>query len=79
MTTHQAASPFAPPLEAVQPGSKALPLVVFSHLRWDFVYQRPQHLLSRFAAHRRVIVIEEPIHGAGPAAWERQAPSPNIR
>ena len=22
-------------------------LVVFSHLRWDFVFQRPQHLLSR--------------------------------
>ena len=25
------------------------PIVVFSHLRWDFVYQRPQHLLSRLA------------------------------
>jgi glycosyltransferase involved in cell wall biosynthesis len=36
-------------------------LVCFSHLRWDFVYQRPQHLLSRFAAHRRVFVVEEPI------------------
>ncbi len=21
----------------------------FSHLRWDFIYQRPQHLLRRFA------------------------------
>src|SRR4051812_1568201 len=37
-----------------------LPLVVFSHLRWDFVYQRPQHLLSRFAASRPVLFIEEP-------------------
>ena len=36
-------------------------LVCFSHLRWDFVYQRPQHLLSRCAATRRVFVIEEPI------------------
>lgn len=36
-------------------------LVVFSHLRWDFVYQRPQHLLSRFAKDRRVFFIEEPI------------------
>jgi glycosyltransferase involved in cell wall biosynthesis len=36
-------------------------LVCFSHLRWDFVYQRPQHLLSRFAAHRRVFVVEEPM------------------
>jgi UDP-galactopyranose mutase len=37
-------------------------LVVFSHLRWDFVYQRPQHLLSRAARERRVLFIEEPIH-----------------
>ncbi|MGI9034413.1 MAG: glycosyltransferase family 1 protein [Pyrinomonadaceae bacterium] len=37
-------------------------LLCFSHLRWDFVYQRPQHLLSRFARiGRRVFFIEEPI------------------
>jgi len=36
-------------------------LVVWSHLRWDFVYQRPQHLLKRSAADRRVFFIEEPI------------------
>jgi glycosyltransferase involved in cell wall biosynthesis len=36
-------------------------LLVFSHLRWDFVFQRPQHLLSRFAGHRRVYFFEEPI------------------
>jgi UDP-galactopyranose mutase len=35
-------------------------LVCFSHLRWDFVYQRPQHLLSRAARTRRVLYIEEP-------------------
>lgn len=35
-------------------------LICFSHLRWDFVYQRPQHLLSRFAKDHRVFVIEEP-------------------
>src|SRR3712207_9123869 len=35
-------------------------LVCFSHLRWDFVWQRPQHLLSRAAKHYRVIFIEEP-------------------
>lgn len=38
-----------------------LPLVVFSHLRWDFVYQRPQHLLSRIAMNRQVFFIEEPV------------------
>jgi UDP-galactopyranose mutase len=40
-------------------------LVCFSHLRWDFVYQRPQHLLSRGAAQRRVFFIEEPIQDFG--------------
>jgi len=36
-------------------------LLCFCHLRWNFVYQRPQHLLSRFAKHRRVFIMEEPI------------------
>ncbi|MDT5293811.1 MAG: UDP-galactopyranose mutase [Acidobacteriota bacterium] len=38
-------------------------LVCLSHLRWDFVYQRPQHLLSRFAKSRRVFFVEEPVFG----------------
>jgi UDP-galactopyranose mutase len=41
-------------------------LVCLSHLRWDFVYQRPQHLLSRFAKVRRVFFVEEPIFEDGP-------------
>src|SRR4051794_18538861 len=36
-------------------------LVVFSHLRWNFVYQRPQHLLSRLAKHYQVYFFEEPV------------------
>jgi glycosyltransferase involved in cell wall biosynthesis len=36
-------------------------LVCFSHLRWNFVYQRPQHLLSRCVLSRRVFFVEEPI------------------
>ena len=35
-----------------------LDLVVFSYLRWDFVYQRPQHLLSGLAHDRRVYFVE---------------------
>ena len=35
-------------------------LVCFSHLRWNFVYQRPQHLISRFATRFNVFFIEEP-------------------
>ncbi|HVQ09936.1 MAG TPA: UDP-galactopyranose mutase [Allosphingosinicella sp.] len=37
-----------------------LSLICFSHLRWNFVFQRPQHLMSRFALARRVIYWEEP-------------------
>lgn len=49
-------------------GSSAIAadLVCLSHLRWDFVYQRPQHLLSRFAKERRVFFVEEPTFGEGP-------------
>lgn len=36
-------------------------LAVFSHLRWHFVTQRPQHLLSRAARVRPVLFWEEPI------------------
>ena len=36
-------------------------LVVFSHLRWDFVFQRPQHLLTRCAQQHRVFFVEEPL------------------
>ena len=36
-------------------------LVCFTHLRWDFVYQRPQHLLSRASRQWRVWYIEEPV------------------
>lgn len=40
-------------------------LICFSHLRWDFVYQRPQHLLTRCARDRRVFFFEEPVLGNG--------------
>jgi len=36
-------------------------LICFSHLRWNFVFQRPQHLMSRFAREMNVIYWEEPI------------------
>ena len=43
-----------------QPPRKDL-LVCFSHLRWDFVYQRPQHLMTRFARRGPVVFFEEPV------------------
>jgi glycosyltransferase involved in cell wall biosynthesis len=45
-------------------------LICFSHLRWNFVYQRPQHLLSRAARRTRVVFFEEPIFGSENASLE---------
>jgi len=45
-------------------------LVCFSHLRWDWVYQRPQHLLKRAALDRRVFYVEEPICDNGSVRLE---------
>src|SRR5688572_24111872 len=39
-------------------------ILCFSHLRWNFVFQRPQHLLQRAAKSRRVFYVEEPIFDA---------------
>ncbi len=39
------------------------PVIVHSHLRWDFVWQRPQHIFSRLAPRHRIFFIEEPIPG----------------
>ena len=46
-------------------GSETSSLVVLSHLRWTWVWQRPQHLVSRFAAHR---------HAAGAHTWFVEEP-----
>jgi len=54
-------------------------LIVFSHLRWDFVYQRPQQLLSRLARHMPVLFVEEPIPGAASAFLEVMDPEPGVR
>jgi UDP-galactopyranose mutase len=36
-------------------------IICLSHLRWNFVFQRPQHLMTRFARDHRVFFVEEPI------------------
>lgn len=56
--------PAQPPVSRVLPPTgDAQDLICFSHLRWNFVYQRPQHLLGRATKHYRVWFIEEPIYG----------------
>ena len=60
MLTH-AGMPFKSSAEpAVTPPERPT-LLCFSHLRWDFVFQRPQHLMTRFAKDMAVVIWEEPI------------------
>jgi glycosyltransferase involved in cell wall biosynthesis len=47
--------------EPSAPDPEPATLICFSHLRWNFVFQRPQHLMSRFAREMNVIFWEEPV------------------
>ena len=51
------------PLATSLAGHTGTPFIVHSHLRWDFVWQRPQQLFSRIARRGPVLFVEEPIHG----------------
>lgn len=53
-------------------------VLCFSHLRWDFVYQRPQHLLSRFAKETRVFFIEEAIFDGEAARFDVSKRADNL-
>jgi glycosyltransferase involved in cell wall biosynthesis len=69
--------------EPSAPGPDPTTLICFSHLRWNFVFQRPQHLMSRFARGMDVIYWEEPTEiGRRETAYlqVREAPdAPNVR
>jgi glycosyltransferase involved in cell wall biosynthesis len=49
-------------------------VIVLSHLRWDFVFQRPQHLMTRCAQRNQVWFWEEPIFDAAAPHVELRAP-----
>ncbi|WP_425252385.1 NAD(P)-binding protein [Janthinobacterium sp. NFX145] len=68
-------STFAP---AGQKGTGMRTIIVFSHLRWNFVYQRPQQLLSRLAQFYRVVFVEEPVWDDGASRLELSTPAPNV-
>src|SRR5438874_2656495 len=54
-------------------------LVCFSHLRWDLVFQRPQHLMTRFAQSIPVFFIEEPaFEGREPPHLKRDTIADNV-
>ena len=58
--------------------SRAFDIVCLSHLRWNFVFQRPQHLLSRAVQERRVLFVEEPLYGDGPPRWNVDVSSEGV-
>jgi glycosyltransferase involved in cell wall biosynthesis len=62
---------------AEPPGHPA-DIVVLSHLRWGFVYQRPQHLMSRAARDRRVFFVEEPVRDALTPELEEQVTAEGV-
>nr|WP_315150414.1 glycosyltransferase [uncultured Flavobacterium sp.] len=43
-------------------GAQYYDMIVFCHLRWQFVYQRPQHIISRMAKTMKTLFIEEPLY-----------------
>ncbi|SFO37322.1 NAD(P)-binding protein [Nitrosospira briensis] len=59
-------------------GAAMTTIIVFSHLRWDFVYQRPQHLLSRLAENYKIVFIEEPVFHEHDSFLEISVPGPNV-
>src|SRR5690349_3779517 len=69
--------------EPSAPDPEATTLLCFSHLRWNFVFQRPQHLMSRFAREMSVVFWEEPVEiGAHETAYlhVRKVPeAPGVR
>jgi glycosyltransferase involved in cell wall biosynthesis len=54
-------------------------IICVSHLRWDFVFQRPQHLMTRLARHHRVFFVEEPRLGEGAARLETRIAEGGVR
>ena len=70
-----------PPIFASSQRRTEMPttILVFSHLRWNFVYQRPQHLLARLASRYRIVFMEEPVPDAEQDVLERLSPLPRVQ
>ena len=64
------------------PPHRDYPIIVHSHLGWDWVWQRPQQFLSRLSQKHRILFVEGPFPCASvaqPKAMLREVPDyPNI-
>jgi glycosyltransferase involved in cell wall biosynthesis len=58
--------------------SSARPVIVHSHLRWDFVWQRPQQIFSRLAPRHPILFTEEPMRGGDALRLIVTEPHPNV-
>ena len=58
--------------------NNALPIIVHCHLRWDFVWQRPQQLFVRLAGRHRIAFIEEPLTDDGETRLAITEPFPSL-
>ena len=65
---HRRAAPSSA-MDYTSPSPRTAALICFSHLRWHFVYQRPQHLMARFAREYRVMFVEEPVGTDAAKPW----------
>jgi glycosyltransferase involved in cell wall biosynthesis len=63
---------------AVTDGREDFPIIVHCHLRWDFVWQRPQQIFSRLAMKHRVLFIEDPVIAEGEPHLAIDEPYPNL-
>ncbi|MES2355968.1 MAG: glycosyltransferase [Pseudomonadota bacterium] len=63
---HKDAFAYSPPFRRDH-----FPLIVHCHLRWDFVWQRPQQIFSRLANYHRILFVEDPV-------WEEGEPTLRI-
>jgi glycosyltransferase involved in cell wall biosynthesis len=61
-TTLRQRPPAVAPAPPATDTAASRPLIVHCHLRWDFVWQRPQQLFSRLAARHPVLFVEDPLH-----------------
>lgn len=58
--------------------NEAFGIIVHCHLRWDFVWQRPQQIFSRLAQSHRILFIEDPVFADGPPRLDVSEPDPNV-
>jgi glycosyltransferase involved in cell wall biosynthesis len=56
----------------------ATPIIVHCHLRWDFVWQRPQQIFSRLASNRPILFVEEPCEAIGSSRLDVSEPMTNV-